>query len=141
MDDDQKAKKQISEVRPALDQKIKGLERSGDLLRRLQAITDTARIVIRATDEVRMLEEVCRIIAEIGDYRLARVGYAEEIIAKAHDGTITVESELGRGSAFLIFSKLWQPNIFTGEGAYEAENSTVLDHCKYQRGHLRACNC
>jgi len=40
-------------------------------------INDATRGVIRATDEIDMLKEVSQIIAEIGGYGLAWVGYAE----------------------------------------------------------------
>ncbi len=45
--------------------------------RALKAITECHQALIRATDERELLNEVCRIIVEVGGYRMAWVGYAE----------------------------------------------------------------
>jgi PAS domain S-box-containing protein len=46
--------------------------------RALKAITECHQALIRATDETELLNEVCRIIVEVGGYRMAWVGYAED---------------------------------------------------------------
>ena len=46
--------------------------------RALKAITECRQALIRATNEMELLNEVCRIIVEVGGYRMAWVGYAEE---------------------------------------------------------------
>ena len=46
--------------------------------RALKAITECHQALIRATNETELLNEVCRIIVEVGGYRMAWVGYAEE---------------------------------------------------------------
>ena len=46
--------------------------------RALKAITECRQALIRATNETELLNEVCRIIVEVGGYRMAWVGYAEE---------------------------------------------------------------
>ena len=45
--------------------------------RALKAITECHQALIRATNEMELLNEVCRIIVEVGGYRMAWVGYAE----------------------------------------------------------------
>jgi GAF domain-containing protein len=45
--------------------------------RALAAITECHQALIRASDEMELLNEVCRIIVEVGGYRMAWVGYAE----------------------------------------------------------------
>jgi len=45
--------------------------------RALKAITECHKALIRATKEVELLNEVCRIIVEVGGYCMAWVGYAE----------------------------------------------------------------
>ena len=45
--------------------------------RALKAITECHQALIRATDEMELLNEVCRIIVEVGGYRMAWVGYVE----------------------------------------------------------------
>jgi signal transduction histidine kinase len=47
------------------------------LSRALKAITECHQALIRATKETELLNEVCRIIVEVGGYCMAWVGYAE----------------------------------------------------------------
>jgi PAS domain S-box-containing protein len=51
--------------------------------RALKAITECRQALIRATNEIELLNEVCRIIVEVGGYRMAWVGYAEEDACKS----------------------------------------------------------
>lgn len=51
--------------------------------RALKAITECHQALIRATDERQLLDEVCRIIVEVGGYRMAWVGYAENDASKS----------------------------------------------------------
>ncbi|MDO9532468.1 MAG: PAS domain S-box protein, partial [Deltaproteobacteria bacterium] len=51
--------------------------------RALKAITECHQALIRATDERQLLDEVCRIIVEVGGYRMAWVGYAEADAGKS----------------------------------------------------------
>jgi PAS domain S-box-containing protein len=44
--------------------------------RELRAITDCNEVLMRATDESALLNEVCRIVCEKADYRMAWVGFA-----------------------------------------------------------------
>jgi PAS domain S-box-containing protein len=46
--------------------------------RALKAITECHQALIRATNETELVKEVCRIIVEVGGYRMAWVGYAED---------------------------------------------------------------
>ncbi|MEO0249921.1 MAG: GAF domain-containing protein, partial [candidate division WOR-3 bacterium] len=45
--------------------------------RALRVICDSNQLIIRAPDEITLLQEVCRIITEVGGYRMAWIGYAE----------------------------------------------------------------
>jgi PAS domain S-box-containing protein len=51
--------------------------------RALKAITECHQALIRATDEMGLLHEVCRIIVEVGGYRMAWAGYAESDARKS----------------------------------------------------------
>jgi PAS domain S-box-containing protein len=51
--------------------------------RALKAVTACHQALIRATDEAELLHEVCRIIVEVGGYRMAWVGYAEPDAGKS----------------------------------------------------------
>jgi PAS domain S-box-containing protein len=53
------------------------------LNRELRAISDCNQILLRATDEQSLLEEICRIVSEEAGYRMAWVAYAEHGEAKS----------------------------------------------------------
>ncbi|OPX21691.1 MAG: hypothetical protein B1H03_06115 [Planctomycetales bacterium 4484_113] len=46
--------------------------------RALRALSLCNEVVIRASEELELLNEVCRIVVETAGYRMAWVGYAEE---------------------------------------------------------------
>jgi PAS domain S-box-containing protein len=48
------------------------------LNRALRAISDCNQALIHATDEVALLNRVCRLVTDIGGYRLAWIGFAEQ---------------------------------------------------------------
>ncbi len=68
------------ELRRRSDERIKaGTEESlRQANRALHTIGDCNQAMIRATDEAELLSTVCRIVVDVGGYRLAWVGYAEE---------------------------------------------------------------
>ena len=53
------------------------------LNRELRAISNCNQVLLRATDEQSLLEEICRIVCEEAGYRMAWVGYAEHDEAKS----------------------------------------------------------
>ena len=59
----------------ALENSRASLQRANRMLRAVTACNDA---VIRATNEAELLGEVCRIVVETGDYKMAWVGYADE---------------------------------------------------------------
>ncbi len=80
--------------------------------RALRTLSECNQALVRATDESELLNEVCRIIVEVGGYRLAWVGFAEHgekktvrPVAQAghEDGYLDrvtlawADTELGRG--------------------------------------------
>jgi PAS domain S-box-containing protein/putative nucleotidyltransferase with HDIG domain len=48
------------------------------LNRAYQVLSDCNQALVRASDENQLLQDICRIIVDIGGYRLAWVGYAEQ---------------------------------------------------------------
>jgi len=62
-------------------------ERSQESLRRVTRALETRsrcnRTMIQASDEVELMNGICRIIVEVGGYRLAWVGFAEHDIEKS----------------------------------------------------------
>jgi PAS domain S-box-containing protein len=62
----------------------KAAEQKIDILNRhLRAISEANQIIVRARDEVSLLDGVCKTIVEVGGYRLAWVGLAEQDRAKS----------------------------------------------------------
>ena len=53
------------------------------LNRELRAISNCNQVLLRATDEQSLLQEICRIVCEEAGYRVAWVGYAEHDEAKS----------------------------------------------------------
>jgi hypothetical protein len=51
--------------------------------RELRAISDCNQVLLRATDEQSLLDEICRIVCEKAGYRMAWVAYAEHDEAKS----------------------------------------------------------
>jgi GAF domain len=70
------AKRFLSQVRAAEE----ALHR---LNRKFHAIRNCNQMLLRATDEQSLLEEICRIVCEETGYRMAWVGYAEHDEAKS----------------------------------------------------------
>ena len=62
-------------------------KRSEEQLRRanraLKTLNECNQVLVRSTEELELLKEVCRIIVEVGGYRLAWVGFAENDEEKA----------------------------------------------------------
>ena len=50
--------------------------------RALRMLNDSNQALIRTTDEASLLNEICRIVVEVGGYRMAWVGFAEHDEAK-----------------------------------------------------------
>ena len=63
-----------------VQQTSEALER---LNRELRAISNCNQVLLRATDEQSLLQEICRIVCEEAGYRVAWVGYAEYDEAKS----------------------------------------------------------
>jgi PAS domain S-box-containing protein len=51
--------------------------------RALQALTECNEAMVRASEESNLLERVCRLLVEVGGFRLVWVGYAEQDEAKS----------------------------------------------------------
>jgi PAS domain S-box-containing protein len=68
--------------------------------RELCAISNCNQVLLRATDEQSLLEEICRIVCEEAGYRVAWVGYAE------HDEAKTVRPVAWAGIEEAVIAKL-----------------------------------
>ena len=124
----EQAEKALEQARDELEERVH--QRTGELVteiaerkrteeamqrlnRELQAISSCNQILLHATDEQDLIDQICRIVCEGAGYRMAWVGYAEHDAAKsvrpvawagAEDGYLATaniswsdETERGRG--------------------------------------------
>ena len=72
----------LSEINARLQGEVERREAMGQKLRltnrRLRMLSECGEAVIRATEEGSLLGEVCQIVVDTGEYRLAWIGYAEQ---------------------------------------------------------------
>ncbi len=78
---------ELSEANVRLRGEITERERTQESLRRsnraLKARSQCSAALIHAKDETELLQEVCRILVEVAEYRLAWVGFAEQDAAQS----------------------------------------------------------
>jgi PAS domain S-box-containing protein len=65
-----------------MEERRRADERMRKLNRALRAISECNQALIHATDEVALLNQVCRLVTNIGGYHLAWIGFAEQNEAK-----------------------------------------------------------
>ncbi|MBD2205884.1 response regulator [Calothrix sp. FACHB-1219] len=65
--------------------------------RTLQALTNCSQVLVRAKDELELLQRICQMIVEVGGYRLAWVGFAEDDAQK----TICPVAQAGYEAGYL----------------------------------------
>lgn len=70
--------------------------------RRLRALSGTNQAVVRAQDEGTLLNDVCRVLIEIGDYRLAWTGFAQRDDAKS----VQVMAHAGSDQGYLSLANI-----------------------------------
>lgn len=74
--------KAFDEMAGSLEGQISARERAQTDLRRvnrvLKTLSDSNQALVRAKDEMALVQQICSIVVEVGGYRLAWVGYAEQ---------------------------------------------------------------
>ena len=68
----------------------------------LTMLSDCIHAVVRATDEQNLMQEVCKIVVEVGGYEMAWVGFAEQDIEKS----IKPVAWMGKNDGFLETIKI-----------------------------------
>ncbi len=90
-------------------------ERTKDLRRvsqALKALSGCNEALFRATEESQLLHEVCQIIVEVGGYRLAWVGFAEEDVRK----TVHPVAYAGHGKEYINTANITWADTERGRG-------------------------
>lgn len=86
------------------------LTRTGRALRMVTACNEA---IIRAENEAALLEDVCKVVVEIGGYRLVWVGFKQNDTAK----TIEIAARAGEGMDYLSqLNVSWSEDVLAGQG-------------------------
>jgi PAS domain S-box-containing protein len=80
--------------------------------RALKAFSECNQALIRATDELQLMQEICRIIVEAGGHRMAWVGIAQH----DEDKTVRPAAQWGNDSGYLSNIKISWGNTDLGRG-------------------------
>ena len=78
----------------------------------IQALSECNHAVIHIKDEAELLREICRIVVDVGGYRMAWVGYAEE----DQDQTVTPVGNYGYEEDYLETVKVTWKDVERGRG-------------------------
>jgi PAS domain S-box-containing protein len=78
----------------------------------IQALSECNHAVIHIKDELELLHAVCRIVVDVGGYRMAWVGYTEE----DRDQTVTPVAEYGYDQDYLETVKVTWKDVERGTG-------------------------
>ena len=78
----------------------------------LTMLSDCVHAVVRATDEQSLIQEICRIIVEVGGYQMSWVGFADQDIEKS----VKPVAWMGKNDGFLETVKISWDDCDRGRG-------------------------
>jgi PAS domain S-box-containing protein len=111
--DRKRAEEQLRKAHDELEQKVRArTEELSEVNRTLRMISECNQILMRMTDEEQLMREICRIAVEIGGYRMAWVGYAEENEEK----TVRPVASIGFEDAYLENARISWADDEQGHG-------------------------
>ncbi|MDH5559631.1 MAG: response regulator [Deltaproteobacteria bacterium] len=103
------------------------------LNRALRMLSDCNQLLIHFPDELKYLKEVCRIIVEVGGYRMAWVGSAENDKKKR----VRVVTRFGSGQNYLDKTEIRWDNSDKGQGptgmAIKNNRAYIVDNIKDEK--------
>lgn len=106
-------------VRKRTEKELKRINRT------LRALSDCNQVLVHATDETSLLEKICRIIVDVGGYRLAWVGFVE----KDEDKTVRPVAQAGYEDGYLDTVEITWADTERGRGptgtAIRTENAYI----------------
>ena len=98
---------QETELRKETENNLRRIERA------LKTISACNGVLVRATSEAMLLAEICRVVVETGDYRLAWVGFAHNDAEKS----ITIAARAGQDAGYLDKADVsWSEDVERGRG-------------------------
>ena len=116
-----------NELNRMMEHRKQEQERLLGLNRTLSAISACRHVMIQETDEKRLIQEFCRILVDIGTYRMAWIGYAED---DAH-GTVTPAALAGYQNGSL--------NTVSASWTETACSPACQSHSKQAFSHHQRC--
>jgi PAS domain S-box-containing protein len=78
----------------------------------IRSLSQCNEAVIRIKDELELLKEICRIVIEVGGYRMAWIGYAQESV----DRSVTPVAQYGFDAGYLEAAKITWHDTERGRG-------------------------
>jgi PAS domain S-box-containing protein len=108
-----RAEEAIQKAQNDLEQKI--LERTEELRRAnrtLRMLSECNEIVVRAQDEQALMQDICRVIVEVGGYRMVWVGYADNDDEK----TVRPVASMGIEEGYLESARISWADTERGRG-------------------------
>lgn len=99
---EQKVEERTSDLKEEIAERKRTEEMLRKVNRALNVLSQCNQALIRARDEQGLLGEICRIIVELGEYRMAWVGFAEEDNAK----TVRPAAQSGYEEGYLEGAKV-----------------------------------
>jgi signal transduction histidine kinase/PAS domain-containing protein/ActR/RegA family two-component response regulator len=104
---------QLRKAHDELDQKVR--ERTEELRKAnsmLRMISECNQVLVHGTEETELIREVCRVLVEMGGYRMAWVGYAEDDEEK----TVRPVAFVGFGQEYLKNGRVSWADVPRGRG-------------------------
>ncbi len=98
--------RQHAQLKVEMDERMQAQQALRKTLRARTVMAMCNHVLVRATDEASLLREMCHTVVEVGNYRLAWIGYAHA------DGAIVPQAWAGADLSFLqAYSPRWQGPI------------------------------
>ena len=132
----QELEKAYRNIQAEVEERKKAEEQLSKINLELTMLSDCIHAVVRATEEQNLIQEVCRIIIEVGGYSMAWVGFAEQNLEKS----VRPVAWMGKNDGFIESLRIsWGDNdrgrgptgtaIRTGKPVVNentAENSNII---------------
>ncbi|MFA4956237.1 MAG: ATP-binding protein [Candidatus Methanoperedens sp.] len=80
---EKKVEERTASLRAEMDVRKRAEEELCKVNRALKTLSESNRALVRSTDESELIHRICRIIVEIGGYRLAWIGFAQQDESKS----------------------------------------------------------
>ena len=108
----QELEKAYMNIQAEVEERKRAEEQLSKINLELTMLSDCIHAVVRATEEQNLIQEVCRIIIEVGGYSMAWVGFAEQDLEKS----VRPVAWMGMNNGFVETLKISWDNNDRGRG-------------------------